>query len=68
MLMQANGVVPMFEFIEQALQMLGTLNVDLVELLLECAKQALDSSVLPRAVHGDALVADAPALQMLTEN
>ena len=38
MLVQANGVVPILEFIEQALQMLGALNVDLIELLFECAK------------------------------
>jgi hypothetical protein len=49
--MQADGVVPMLEFIKQGLQMLGALNLHLIELLLECAEEAFNSSVLPRAVE-----------------
>lgn len=59
MLMQTNVVVPMLEFIEQALQMLGTQDLYLIELLFECAKEALDAAVLPRAVQLGGLVMDA---------
>lgn len=47
--------------------MLGTLDMDLVELLFQRAKQALDSSVLPRAVQINALMADIAGLQTLAE-
>lgn len=47
--------------------MLGTLDMDLVELLFQRAKQALDSSVLPRAVQINALMADVAGLQTLAE-
>ncbi len=59
MLVQANVVVPMLECIEQGLQMFGALNMNLVELLFECAKKTLDSPVLPWAMQIRALVADA---------
>lgn len=62
-LMQADAVVPMLEFIEQALQLRGALNLDLIELLLERAKQSLDSSVLPRAVKINALMMNACLLE-----
>jgi hypothetical protein len=66
-LMQADAVVPMFEFIKQALQLLGALNLDLIELLFQSAEEALDSAVLPWAVQIDALVADVLRYQTLNE-
>ena len=47
--------------------MLGTLDLDLIELLFQRAKQTLNSADLPWAVHSDALMADASALQALAE-
>lgn len=48
--------------------MLGTLDLDLIELLFQRAKQTLNSAVLPWAMHSDALVTDASALQALAED
>lgn len=57
--MRAHMVVPVAEDSQVGIELVEVCYCPLVELLFECAEQAFDSAVLPRAAWIGKLVADA---------